>query len=56
MLTTKNVHFVKLSKCEMDFTIAFLSLIRSKTYMEHLIQSSDEEVMPSEKMPRCWEF
>jgi hypothetical protein len=25
MLTTKIVHFVKLSKCETDFTIAFLS-------------------------------
>jgi hypothetical protein len=30
MLTTKNVHFVKLSKCVTDFTIAFLSLRWSK--------------------------
>ena len=48
-MTTKNVHFVKLSKCEMDFTIAFLSSRRSKTYMERLIRSPDEEVMPSER-------
>jgi hypothetical protein len=30
MLTTKNVHFVKLSKCVTDFTIAFLSSRWSK--------------------------
>ena len=49
MLTTKNVHFVKLSKCETDFTVTFLSSRRSKTYMECLIRSPDEEVMPSER-------
>ena len=49
MLTTKNVHFVKLSKCETDFTVTFLSTRRSKTYMECLIRSPDEEVMPSER-------
>jgi hypothetical protein len=30
MLTTKNVYFVKLSKCVTNFTIAFLSLRWSK--------------------------
>jgi hypothetical protein len=49
MLTLKNVHFVKLSKYGTDFTIAFLSSRRSKTYMEHLIRSSDEGVMPLER-------
>jgi hypothetical protein len=49
MLTTKIVHFVMLSKCGMDFTIAFLSTRRSKKYMEHLIRSLDEGVMPPER-------
>jgi hypothetical protein len=46
MLTTKIAHFVKLSKCGMDFTIAFLSSRRSKTYIERLIRSPDEGIMP----------
>jgi hypothetical protein len=33
MLTTKNVHFVKLSKCVMDFIIAFLSSRWSKKHI-----------------------
>jgi hypothetical protein len=33
MLTTKNVHFVKLSKCVTDFTIAFLSSRWSKKHI-----------------------
>jgi hypothetical protein len=38
LLTTKNVHFMKLSKCVTDFTIAFLSSRWSKkTYMERSI-------------------
>jgi hypothetical protein len=44
MLTTKIVHFVKLSKCETDFTIAFLSLRWSKIYIERLIRSPNEGV------------
>jgi hypothetical protein len=34
LLTTKNVHFVKLSKCVTDFTIAFLSSRWSKNIYE----------------------
>ena len=49
MLTTKNVHFVKLSKCETDFTIAFLSLRRSKNIYGMSNSKSDEEVMPSKR-------
>jgi hypothetical protein len=49
MLTTKNVHFVKLSKCVTDFTIVFLSSRWLKTYMERPIWGPDEGVMPPER-------
>jgi hypothetical protein len=49
MLTLKNVYFVKLSKCGMDFTIVFCHRDSQKTYMERLIRSRDEGVMPPEK-------
>ena len=48
MLTTKIVHFVKLSKCETDITIVFLLSRLSKKYMERPIQSTDEGVMSQE--------
>ena len=41
--------FVKLSKCETDFTIAFLSLRRSKNIYGMSNSKSDEEVMPSKR-------
>jgi hypothetical protein len=44
LLTTKIVHFVKLSKYEMNFTIVFLIKMVKKTYMERLIRSPDEGV------------
>jgi len=49
LLTTKIVHFMKLSKCGTNFTIAFISSRRSKTYVERLIQSPDEGVIPPER-------
>jgi len=49
MLTTKMVHFVKLSKCGMNFAVVFFLLRQTKTYIEHLIQCPDEEAMPLRK-------
>jgi hypothetical protein len=34
-----------LSKCIMDFTIAFLSLVWSKKYMNYVIWSLDEKTL-----------
>ena len=45
MLTTKNVHFVKLSKCETDFTITFLSLRQSKNIYGTSNESIQWEVL-----------
>ena len=55
-LTTKNVHFVKLSKCEMDFTIAFLSSRRSKNIYGTSNSKSGWRSYALGKMPCCREF
>ena len=56
MLTTKNVYFVKLSKCEMDFTIAFLSSRRSKNIYGMSNLKSEWRSYALGKMPCCREF
>ena len=55
-LTTKNVHFVKLSKYETDFTIAFLSSRRSKIIYGMSNSKSEWRSYALRKMPRCREF
>ena len=56
MLTTKNVHFVKFSKYEMDFIIAFLSSRRSKNIYGTSNSKSGWRSYALEKMSRCREF
>ena len=56
VLTTKNVHFVKLSKCETDFTIAFLSSRRSRNIYGMSNSESGWRSYALGKMPRCREF
>jgi hypothetical protein len=49
MLTTKNIHFVKLSKCVMDFITAFLSSRWSKNIYGTSNLGPDERVIPPRK-------
>ena len=52
MLATKNVYFVKLSKYEMDFTIAFLSSRWSKNiYGTSNLESGSRSYAPSKIAP-----
>jgi len=52
----KNVHFVKLSKCETVFTIAFLSSRRSKNIYGTSNSKSGWRSYAVGKMSRCREF
>ena len=56
MLTTKIIHFVKLSKCGTDFTIAFLSSRRSRNIYGMSNSESGWRSYALGKMPRCREF
>jgi hypothetical protein len=56
LLTLKNVHFVKLSKYEMDFIIASLSLRWSKNMYEASNSESRWRSHALEKMLRCQDF
>jgi hypothetical protein len=62
MLTTKIIHFVKLSKYRMDFTITFLSLRRSKNIYRTSNSESGWRVIPLERcsvvesFDRCRDF
>ena len=56
MLTTKIVHFVKLSKCETDFTIAFLSSSWSKNISRTSNSESGWRSYAPRKMLRFRQF